>query len=77
MGDGQSGAADLYGGPGHLRDICSASAYCLLPHILATLVNIGISYLLTSEEAMLLTWISMIGLLWSGHHAAGRHERRP
>ena len=27
---------------------------------------IGISYLLTSEEAMLLTWISMIGLLWSG-----------
>ena len=60
------GLRTFMAGRGTLRDICSASAYCLLPHILATLVNIGISYLLTSEEAMLLTWISMIGLLWSG-----------
>lgn len=60
------GLRTFMAGRGTLRDICSVSSYCLLPHILATVINIFMSYILTSEEAMILSWITTIGLLWSG-----------
>lgn len=60
------GLRTFMAGRGSLRDICAASAYSLLPYTLTTVINICVSYLLTQEEAMFLSWISMIGLLWSG-----------
>ena len=60
------GLRTFMAGRGTLREICAASAYSLLPYTLTTLVNIGLSYFLTQEEAMFMTWVTGIGLLWSG-----------
>ena len=60
------GLRTFMAGRGTLREICSASAYSLIPYTLATVLNIGLSYFLTQEEGMFLTWVTTIGVLWSG-----------
>ncbi len=60
------GLRTFMAGRGSLREICTSAAYSLLPYTLTTVIAILVSYLLTQEEAMLLSWISAVGLLWSG-----------
>ncbi len=60
------GLRTFMAGRGSFRDICSASAYSLIPYIAATVVSVPVSYLLTENESMLLTFIYAIGLIWSG-----------
>ncbi|MBQ8684408.1 MAG: YIP1 family protein [Clostridia bacterium] len=60
------GLRTFMAGRGTLREICAASAYSLLPYTLTTVLNIGLSYFLTQDEGMFMSWVTMIGLLWSG-----------
>ncbi len=57
---------DLTQSEAHLRDIAMVTAIALLPYMLTSVVNIALSNILTTREAVFMSVISVIGLLWSG-----------
>lgn len=55
----------LFNGEGTMRNICITSAYALVPYIMASFINVGLSQILTREEGAFLQYIYYIGLVWS------------
>jgi len=56
----------LMDGKGKFREICIYGAYAALPHILISLIRIVFSRVLTLEEGVLLSYLRVIGLIWTG-----------
>lgn len=54
-------------GKGTLADIFTAGAYCLIPMMFATVINIILSKALVMDEAPYLNAIQLIGTIWSGY----------
>lgn len=57
--------ASFIEGKGTLKDIVAATAYSMIPYVLCRLLTIPLSNVLTSNEAVFITLIEAIGLLWS------------
>ncbi len=58
--------ASFIEGKGTFTDIVCAVSYSLLPYVICTALTIPVSNILTENEAVFLTIIQVIGLLWSG-----------
>ena len=52
-------------GEGTLRNIFTTVAYSLIPYIIAGTITVGLSYVLTRNEAFLITLVWDIGVFWS------------
>ena len=55
----------LMDGKGRFREICIYGSYAALPHILISLAIVVFSKVLTLEEGILLTYLRVIGLIWT------------
>lgn len=55
----------LMEGKGKIKEIWIATAYCLLPYIIATLLKVILSHYFIIEEAAFLGIIQFIGMAWS------------
>lgn len=55
----------LMDGKGRLREIWIACAYALLPYVLLGLARVGLSHAMVLDEAVFLTYLNAIGLLWT------------
>ena len=55
----------LFEGKGKVKEILSATAYSLLPYIFSILLCILLSNVLTEQEAVFITLINIIGVLWT------------
>jgi len=53
-------------GKGTFKDITVSVAYSLIPYVLSRIITIPLTNILTAEEAVFITIISAIGLMWSG-----------
>ncbi len=54
----------IFEGSGKFLDILTVLAYALFPKLITDLIVIIFSHVVTEEEAMLLTAVQMIGLVW-------------
>lgn len=52
-------------GKGSLKDIFIAGAYCLIPIIVTTSINIVLSWFLVAEESSFMTFLTITGELWT------------
>lgn len=52
-------------GEGSFKNIFIMTAYALMPYWLFTVIKVVISYALTSNEAFVLTVLSVLGIAWS------------
>lgn len=59
------GLTTLFDGKGKLKDVYIATAYALVPYILAMFISIPLSNILTMEEGSLLSVLEGLGLIWS------------
>ncbi len=57
--------ASFLEGKGTLKDIIAATAYSLIPYIICKLLTLPLSNILTANEAVFITLVETIGLLWS------------
>lgn len=57
--------ASFIEGKGTVRDIIAATAYSMIPYVLCRLLTIPLSNVLTLNEAVFITMIQVIGVLWS------------
>lgn len=57
--------ASFIEGKGTFRYIFCMTAYSLIPYIIAELICIPLSYALTADEAIFITIIKAIGIIWS------------
>lgn len=55
----------LLDGEGTLKNITVYSSYALIPYIVCTFVNVVLSHLLVTDEAVFFYTIHYIGLLWT------------
>lgn len=55
----------ILSGRGSFKEICSVTAYSLLPYLFSLVINLVLSNVLTAQESAFLTIVSTIGLLWS------------
>lgn len=60
------GVASFLEGKGTFKDITVTTAYSLIPYIAAQIIALPLSNILTVEEAVFITIINAIGLIWSG-----------
>jgi len=60
------GVASFLEGKGTFKDITVTTAYSLIPYIVAQIIAVPLSNILTAEEAVFITIINAIGLIWSG-----------
>ena len=58
--------ASFLEGKGTAKDIICTVAYSLLPYVFSKLLAIPLSNILTEKEAVFISILSIIGLLWSG-----------
>lgn len=56
----------LFDGEGTFKDICTATAYALVPMIIIQLILIPLSNMIALQEASFYTAILNLGLIWSG-----------
>ena len=56
----------LFNGEGNLRRIMIVSGYSLLPYVISIFVNVILSNVLILDEAVFMTLITTVGLLWTG-----------
>ena len=56
----------LANGEGNMKDIYKFTGYALMPMVLMTLLNIGLSHILILDEAMYITFFSSLGVIWTG-----------
>ena len=52
-------------GNGKMKEIASVTAYALIPYIGSLLINTVLSNFLTIDEAMIMSIISIIGIVWT------------
>lgn len=55
----------LMDGKGRMREIWVAGAYALMPYIILGIVRVGLTHAMVSGEAVYLTYLDAIGLIWS------------
>lgn len=55
----------LNNGEGSMRDIWVVMSYSLLPYILFSFANLGLSHVLSQSEAVIFTTIQLIGTIWT------------
>lgn len=55
----------LMDGKGRLSEIWISCAYALLPYVLIALIQVGLSHVMVLDEAVFLTYMNAIGLLWT------------
>lgn len=55
----------LMDGKGRLGEIWTACAYALIPYVAIALLQVWLSHALTLDEGVFLTYMNVIGLLWS------------
>ncbi len=55
----------LLDGKGKVREIFVSTSYALIPYVVAIYICLGLSYVLTMQEAMFMTVIRTVGLLYS------------
>jgi len=55
----------LLEGKGKLKHIFMVSIYSLVPTMMAMLISIGLSWVLTMDEGVFLQWILYAGILWT------------
>ncbi len=56
----------LFDGEGKMQQIMCVSAYALVPYIISQVIYIMLSNVLQRNEGTILSFVSYIGLLWSG-----------
>ncbi len=56
----------LFDGEGKMQQIMCVSAYALVPYIISQAIYIMLSNVLQRNEGTILSFVSYIGLLWSG-----------
>ncbi len=55
----------LMDGKGRLKEIWIACAYAMLPYVLLALIQVALSHVAVMEEAVFLTYMNAIGMLWT------------
>lgn len=55
----------LFDGKGRIKDIWLYSSLCLQPYILTSIIRTILSNVFVPDEAVFLTWIDTVGILWS------------
>ena len=55
----------LMDGKGRMKEVWVAGAYALMPYIFLGLLRVGLTHTLVESEAVYLTYLNAIGLLWS------------
>ena len=55
----------LASGEGSFKDVVCATAYALTPMILTNIINLGLSYVFSLNEANFYSLIATVGMIWS------------
>lgn len=55
----------LMDGKGRLKEIWVAGAYAMMPYVLLGILRVGLTHTMVSGEAVYLTYLDAIGLIWS------------
>ncbi len=56
----------LMDGKGRLYEIWVACAYALIPYVVLGIVRVGLTHFMVLDEAVFLTYLNAIALLWTG-----------
>lgn len=56
----------LMDGKGHFAEIWVTCAYALIPYVIVGLVRVGLSYFMVTDEAVFLTYMNVIAMIWTG-----------
>ena len=59
------GLASFMTGKGKFKEIVTVTAYSLTPYIVSILINTALSNILTQDESMFMSIVTIIGLLWT------------
>jgi len=59
------GIGSLFDGSGKLKEIASVTAYALIPYIVSQAIRLILTQVLVAEEALFLTIVTVIGVIWS------------
>lgn len=62
---GNWAVCSLMDGNGKMKEIASVTAYALIPYIISILVNTVLSNFLTLDEGMILSIVTIIGVVWT------------
>lgn len=62
---GNWAVCSLLDGNGKMIEIVSVTCYAIIPYLLSQLINVGLSNILTLDEAMTMSIITAIGVIWS------------
>ena len=62
---GNWAVCSLMNGSGKMKEICCVTAYALIPYIVGMFVNVLLSNVLSQNEAMFLSIISLISAVWA------------
>lgn len=55
----------ILGGKGTFKDIYTAVAYSLLPYVVFSLINFGLSHILARRESAFMVLVMAVGLIWT------------
>lgn len=55
----------LMDGKGRMKEIWVAGAYAMMPYVVLGIVRVGLTHVMVSGEAFYLTYLDVIGLVWS------------
>ena len=62
---GNWAVCSLLNGNGKMKEICSVTAYAAIPYLVGQLINVILSNVLTLNESMALTIVSVVCTVWS------------
>ncbi len=57
--------ASFLDGKGNLKQIMALTSYSMVPFLLSSLINVGLSNILAVDEGIFITIVSAVGILWS------------
>lgn len=55
----------LMDGKGRIKEIWVAGAYAMMPYVALGILRVGLTHVMVSGEAVYLTYLNVIGILWS------------
>lgn len=62
---GNWAVCSLLSGNGKMKEICSVTAYAAIPYLIGQIINVILSNVLTLNESMALTIVSIVCVIWS------------